>query len=181
MTAMLRQKAVEIGMATAEDLPEMLGLVEQYWAFEQTEGFDPEPVAAQLVRLVGDPALGRPWLARVEGAAGYLLAVYVLSLEHLGLTAEIDELFVLNAHRGRGLGSRLLEAAEAEFVRAGCTKVSLQLGRGNDAARASIAAMVTRRDRPSRSSTRCSPAPHSETELKDCCAAARYSKRGWSL
>jgi ribosomal protein S18 acetylase RimI-like enzyme len=29
----------------------------------------------------------------------------------------------------------LLQAAEAEFLRAGCTNVSLQLGRGNEAAR----------------------------------------------
>jgi hypothetical protein len=73
----------------------------------------------------------------VEGAAvGYLLAVYVFSLEHLGLTAEIDELFVLPSQRGRGVGAELLRCAEAEFLRAGCTNVSLQLSRGNDAARA---------------------------------------------
>ena len=66
---------------------------------------------------------------------GYLLAVYVFSLEHLGLTAEIDEFFVLPSARGRGIGEELLRLAEAEFVRRGCTNVSLQLGRGNDRAR----------------------------------------------
>ncbi|MGH8720379.1 MAG: GNAT family N-acetyltransferase [Burkholderiales bacterium] len=62
--------------------------------------------------------------------AGYLLAVYVFSLEHHGLTAEIDELFVLPDCRGRGLGAALLQAAAA----AGCTNISLQLGRKNAAA-----------------------------------------------
>jgi ribosomal protein S18 acetylase RimI-like enzyme len=67
---------------------------------------------------------------------GYLVAVYVFSLEHLGLTAEIDEFMVLDQHRGHGVGSALLGIAESTFTCAGCTKVSLQLSRRNDAARA---------------------------------------------
>ena len=73
----------------------------------------------------------------MEGVAeGYLLAVYVFSLEHLGLTAEIDEFFVVPARRGQGTGAALLRAAEAEFRQAGCTNVALQLSRSNDSARA---------------------------------------------
>ena len=66
---------------------------------------------------------------------GYVLAVYVFSLEHLGLTAEIDELFVLPARRGQGVGAQQLRAAEAEFVRRGCTNAALQLSRTNQPAR----------------------------------------------
>ena len=51
-------------------------------------------------------------------------------------TAEIDEFYVLPAHRHSGVGTALLQSAEAVFAAAGCTNVSLQLGRGNDAARA---------------------------------------------
>jgi ribosomal protein S18 acetylase RimI-like enzyme len=80
--------------------------------------------------------LGSGWIATAKGAAvGYLLAVYVFSLEHLGLTAEIDEFFVLPSARGNGIGEALLRQAEDEFVRRKCTNVSLQLGRGNDRAR----------------------------------------------
>ena len=81
-------------------------------------------------------SLGNGWIACVkEQPVGYLIAVYVFSLEHLGLTAEIDEFFVLPSARGKGLGDELLELAEAEFVRRGCTNVALQLGKGNDGAR----------------------------------------------
>ena len=125
-----------IKRAAAGDIPVLLALVEQYWAFEDIAGFDPARVGTELERLFADPRLGAGWIADVKGKpAGYLLAVYVFSLEHLGLTAEIDEFFVLPSCRGHGAGSKLLQAAEAEFARMMCTNVSLQLGRGNDAAR----------------------------------------------
>jgi ribosomal protein S18 acetylase RimI-like enzyme len=86
--------------------------------------------------MCADEALASGWIAFTRGqAVGYLLAVYVFSLEHLGLTAEIDEFFVLPSARGRKIGGELLRLAEAEFVRRGCTNVSLQLGRGNERAR----------------------------------------------
>ena len=110
-------------------------LVAQYWSFEKISGFDPRIVTTQLRRLLSTPTLGAAWLATADDVVvGYLLAVYVFSLEHLGLTAEIDELFVGPEGRGQGAGAELLRAAEAEFVGAGCTNVSLQLGRQNEAA-----------------------------------------------
>jgi ribosomal protein S18 acetylase RimI-like enzyme len=123
--------------ATAADVPALVTLVENYWRFEAIEGFDAMRVAGLLERVIADPALGRTWLASVDGEpAGYLLAVYVFSLEHQGLTAEIDELFVAPHFRGHGLGKMLLAAGEETFRAAGCTNVSLQIGRDNAAARA---------------------------------------------
>jgi GNAT superfamily N-acetyltransferase len=131
------RQSVIIRRATPADVTSLLPLVEAYWRFEAVEGFDPQPVAAQLQRLLADDRLGAAWLALVDGVtAGYLLAVQVFSLEHRGLTAEVDELFVGSGHRAAGLGRRLLQAAESEFAARGCTNVSLQLGRGNDAGRA---------------------------------------------
>jgi GNAT superfamily N-acetyltransferase len=120
----------------AGDITALLPLVEEYWIFEDIAGFDSATVARELQRLFADPRLGSGWIASVDGrSVGYLLAVYVFSLEHLGLTAEIDEFFVLPSARGKGVGGKLLLAAETEFARRGCTNVALQLGKGNDAAR----------------------------------------------
>lgn len=126
----------QIRQATTNDVPVLLPLVEDYWNFEGIPGFESQRVAAQLARLLSEPRLGGGWIAFVGGVAvGYLLAVYVFSLEHLGLTAEIDEFFVLPQQRGHGVGLALLKTAECMFVRAGCTNVSLQLSRGNGSAR----------------------------------------------
>jgi pimeloyl-ACP methyl ester carboxylesterase len=95
------------------------------------------PYAVVCAALLSESDRGGGWIALTgDTAVRYLLAVYVFSLEHLGLTVEIDELFVVPPHRGNKVGRALLMAAESEFVRAGCTNVSLQLSRGNDSARA---------------------------------------------
>jgi len=126
----------EIRPATVADVPALVPLVEQYWAFEDITHFDLPQVSRVLSRALSDPARMSGWVARMDGdAVAYLLAAYVFSLEHLGLTAEIDEFFVLPGARGRGLGNRLLQLAEAEFRARGCTNVFLQIGRGNDGAR----------------------------------------------
>jgi GNAT superfamily N-acetyltransferase len=128
--------SADILPVTAKDVAALLPLVEQYWIFEDIPGFDPARVGRELERACADSKLASGWIALAKGRpVGYLLAVYVFSLEHLGLTAEIDEFFVLPSARGKGIGNELLRLAEAEFVRRGCTNVSLQLGKGNDAAR----------------------------------------------
>ena len=126
----------EIRAATAADIPALLPLVEQYWLFEDIAHFDGARVGRELARALEDPALMSGWIARARGVAvGYLLAAYVFSLEHLGLTAEIDEFFVLPSARSGGIGDELLRLAESEFRRRQCTNVFLQIGKGNDRAR----------------------------------------------
>jgi ribosomal protein S18 acetylase RimI-like enzyme len=129
-------EGMKIQPAGPTDVEVLLPMVEQYWRFEAIEGFDATRMRKLLTRVLEDDHLGRVWVATVYGEpAGYLLAVYVFSLEHQGVTAEIDEFFVLPAHRGLGLGHQMLAIAEAQFRVEGCTNVSLQLGRSNDAAR----------------------------------------------
>lgn len=126
-----------INQATQSDIPTLLPLVEEYWRFEAIPGFDPQRVTSELERLFSEPNLGAGWIASADGSVvGYLLAVYVFSLEHLGVTAEIDEFFVSPSQRGTGVGAELLKVAESEFARLGHTNVALQLARHNDAARA---------------------------------------------
>ena len=125
-----------IRRATPDDAGLLLPLVEDYWRFEELAGFDTARIGRELRRMLAEPRLGTGWLAEAGGrAVAYLLAVYVFSLEHRGMTAEIDELYVLPSARSGGVGARLLAAAEAEFAAAGCTNVSLPLGRANDGGR----------------------------------------------
>lgn len=125
-------KNVEIKQVTSIDIPVLLPLIHEYWKFENIGNFDSERIEKQLNRLISEPDRGSCWVAIEESvAAGYLLAVYVFSLEHMGITAEIDEFFILPQYRGQGIGTSLIQTAELQFRDAGCTNVSLQIKRNN--------------------------------------------------
>lgn len=127
---------VSIRAASAADAAAIATLVGAYWAFEKIEGFDEARVRRALETLLADDSLGSAWIAQVgERTVGYLVAVYAFSLEHGGLTAEIDEFFLLPGYRDAGLGRRLLHAAEAAFRDAGATGVWLEIGSRNTRAR----------------------------------------------
>jgi GNAT superfamily N-acetyltransferase len=127
---------VIIRTAVASDVPPLLALVRRYWEFEGIAGFDALRLELLLQRLVGNSALGEVLVAEREARLrGYLALVYVLSLEHGGLMAEIDEFFVLPDARTQGVGGKLLAAAEAALRQRGCVRLQLQIGVGNSAAR----------------------------------------------
>lgn len=128
---------LQVRSVSVADVDALVPLVRKYWQFEGIEGFRKAQVTAALRRQLADGHMARGWVALfADRPVGYLLAVYVFSLEHLGLTAEIDEFYVLPEQRGGGAGAALLQAAEAAFVETGCTNVSLQVGHKNDEARA---------------------------------------------
>ena len=127
---------ITIREAAAIDVPKIVRLVEQYWQFEGIEGFDPARVATLLEQILARGHLGIVWVAQSgEACVGYLIAVLVMSLEHQGLMAEIDEFFVVPEARAQGAGRQLLLAAERGLTQAGCVRLQLQLGVENAAAR----------------------------------------------
>jgi aminoglycoside 6'-N-acetyltransferase I len=125
-----------IRAAAAGDVPGIARLVGEYWRFESIAGFAAQAVEPLLDRVLSEPGLGRIWVAERGGElTGYLVAVYVFSLEQQGLMAEIDEFFVLPAARACGTGAALLSMAEAELAGLGCVCLQLQLSRDNARAR----------------------------------------------
>jgi len=126
---------VAVRCALASDVPQLLALVRRYWQFQGLGAFDALRLEVLLQELTGSGARGQIWVAERAGTlCGYLVLVYVVSLEHQGLMAEIDEFFVLPEARGGGLGSALLAAAEEALKHAGCVRLQLQLAVDNEAA-----------------------------------------------
>jgi ribosomal protein S18 acetylase RimI-like enzyme len=65
-----------------------------------------------MLALLEDARLGRTWFIEADGeACGYLALCYGYSLELGGRDAYVDELYIRAPFRGRGLGTRALEAA----------------------------------------------------------------------
>ncbi|HEY8053035.1 MAG TPA: GNAT family N-acetyltransferase [Steroidobacteraceae bacterium] len=128
---------VSIHPAVPADIPQLLVLIQDYWEFERISGFNSPRIEALLRQLLGTPALGAAWVAESHGRLlGYAIVVQVLSLEHQGTMAEIDEFFVLPEARSLGVGAALLAALETALTARGCVRLELQLGIDNSRARA---------------------------------------------
>ena len=129
---------MDIRRARPNDIPQLLALIRRYWDFEGIEGFTALRIELVLKALLEGPVpRGSIWVAEWQGKlAGYLILVFVMSVEHQGLMGEIDELFVLPEARGHGTGARLLAAAEADLAQRGCVRLQLQLATGNRRGRA---------------------------------------------
>jgi GNAT superfamily N-acetyltransferase len=123
--------------ALTADIAGVTSLAEQYWKFESIHGFDRPRIETLLRQFLCEPDRGACWVAEAGGRlCGYLLAVYMFSLEHGGLMAEIDEVFVSEQERSMGIGALLVAQAERDLAIRGLVRLQLQLGVANARARA---------------------------------------------
>ena len=75
-----------------------------------------------------DPSRGAFLVARLDGeTVGVACISYIWTLEHGGRSAWLDELYVLPAHRGGGVGTALVRAVIGEAEREGCAAVDLEV------------------------------------------------------
>lgn len=122
--------------ATLADEPVLEALMREFYAHE---GLDYERSRSrEAVRtLLADPALGRIWLFRVgPDVIGYAAVTVCYSLEFAGRYALVDELYVREAWRGRGIGARALELAAEACRELGVAAVRLEVDTRNTRAMA---------------------------------------------
>src|SRR3984957_5235071 len=127
---------MRIRLAATADISRVASLAQRYWEFETIEGFDRPRIETLLGNLFSAPERGACWVADADGQlCGYLLAVFMFSLEHGGLMAEIDELFVSPEMRSAGVGALMVATAERDLAGRGLVRLQLQLGVDNERAR----------------------------------------------
>jgi ribosomal protein S18 acetylase RimI-like enzyme len=99
--------------------------------------FDEREVRAALAQLFANDALGLACLMLLhEEVAGYVVIVFGFSIEFRGRDAFIDELFVKDVYRGRGLGTAALRFAEGVCRGRGVRALHLEVERENTGAQA---------------------------------------------
>lgn len=113
---------LEIRNTRREDFADVLDLLGQLWP-DQT-------LDAEAIRQVFSSGLAserQVYLSACDGprVVGFASLVINNSLWHAGNLAHVDELVVDAAHRGAGVGTRLLECVAEEARRRGCTRLEL--------------------------------------------------------
>lgn len=123
---------LHIASAGESSIPALVEMMRHYWELEQIRGFDPQEAERMLHQFFAHPDFGHGWIAfNDDTVLGYLLCSCVFSFEYRGLTAAIDELYVIADARGRGVGRALVQAAELHMRARGCVHIEMEVAEGN--------------------------------------------------
>jgi GNAT superfamily N-acetyltransferase len=132
----LSDATLELEVAGAAQLATLLPLVRGYHEFEQFTMSDSERAAALAPLLQPGSSLGRVWLVYQGGEVlGYAALTFGYSIEFRGRDAFVDELFLVAAARGRGIGSAVLGRVKAQAAALGLVALHLEVARDNRQAR----------------------------------------------
>jgi GNAT superfamily N-acetyltransferase len=108
------------------DLAALTDLVRAYHAYDR-HPFDEPVIVAALKQLCEGTAYARCFFIHLGAERiGYVSASYGFSIEVGGLDFFLDEFFLEEAWRGRGLGRVLLAMIEAEVKRLGGIRLCLE-------------------------------------------------------
>ncbi|WP_374213217.1 GNAT family N-acetyltransferase [Psychromarinibacter sediminicola] len=122
-------------LADADDLDRLLPLVAASHAHEGIEQDDATRRAALAPLLEGSPH-GAIWLIGPRRApVGFIAISFGWSIEMGGLDGFVDEFFIRESVRGRGVGTEVLMGLLPQLAQAGVTALHLEVGRDNDRAR----------------------------------------------
>jgi ribosomal protein S18 acetylase RimI-like enzyme len=121
--------------ATAADLDSIFLLMQQMQIDDPwSEPFNESAVRHNLLELLTNPIYGVVHLALdANTSIAYLVICFDFSLEYRGKGAWIDELFVLPTHRGKGIGTKLLDLAESSSRQHAAYYLHLEVTHGNPA------------------------------------------------
>jgi diamine N-acetyltransferase len=100
-----------------------------------TTPFDEAQRRAIFDRFVRDNTYGKAWLiACDEKYVGYVVLTVSFSFEYRGYDAFIDELYIAEEYRQKGIGRRAMEFVEIAAAELDVNAIHLEVSHGNDPA-----------------------------------------------
>ncbi|MEM9709103.1 MAG: GNAT family N-acetyltransferase [Pseudomonadota bacterium] len=121
-------------LAEPDDLDRLLAMAAKYHS-EMGRPFDDAHRRAALLPLLEGASHGAVWLIGPKmGPVGYVAVGFVWSLECAGLLGMIEEIFIRENVRGRGIGTEALAALVARLSETGIAGIDLTVAKENDAA-----------------------------------------------
>lgn len=121
--------------AEMSDVPALLELMREFYS-DQEMKFSESVAEACLRGMITDATLGRVFLLRADdGLAGYCVLTFCFSLEFQGRFALLDELYVREPFRRRGISREVIARAEEVCREYGVKAIRLEVCLGNTIAK----------------------------------------------
>lgn len=124
-------------VADLSDIDTLLSLIQEFYRESGGLIFDPVLTRNAVEKLLYDNLLGYALLIQVDVATiGYLILTLGFSLEYYGRDAFIDELYIREGYRGKGIGTHALEFTQSFSKNIGVRALHLEVDRSNTRAQA---------------------------------------------
>jgi GNAT superfamily N-acetyltransferase len=96
------------------ELDNLLAFVRDYYREDNDQPFDAPVLRNALNMLLSSEQYGRVWFIVADGVrVGYLVVAFGFAVVYGGRDATLDELYIVPAYRGRGIGSQAVDFAIA--------------------------------------------------------------------
>lgn len=138
-----------IGPAKEDDIPALVGLLEELDRFYGVTEFPPEDVRAERVRdaLFGNPPAVAALVAKHDNVlVGVATYAYHWPASDLRTSIFLKDLYVVERHRKNGIGERLLNELRVIARERGCSRIEWTADRWNEGAQRFYDRLGARRD-----------------------------------
>lgn len=118
-------------IARQTDIEMILNLMQEFYAHEKLP-FNEFKARDALTGLINDKTFGCVWLITIKGKTiGYVILTFGFSIEYHGQEAFIDEVFIEETYRGKGIGTKVVEFLEKQCRDLGINAIHLEVEREN--------------------------------------------------
>ncbi len=125
---------VTLREAERPDIPLLTQFMQKYYEYDRLN-YDESVATKALEEFLSRRSSGRIWLILCDSIEiGYVVLSYIYSLEFHGSTAFVDELFIMDGYRRRGVGKRVLDLVADFCTGEGIHAVRLEVEMSNTAA-----------------------------------------------
>jgi ribosomal protein S18 acetylase RimI-like enzyme len=122
--------------ATSNEIEMLVAMMRELYTYDGL-AFDESIARRALMGVIDNETFGRVFLIRLENdVAGYAVLTFGYSLEFHGRDAFVDELYLLDEYRGRGIGKRALQFLTEVCANEGVSALHLEVDRENTSAQA---------------------------------------------
>lgn len=130
---MTEQKAV-LRQASSREIPILLGFIKSYYKLESIVFFE-DKVHKALIELINSNNIGRVWLIYLNNKAiGYIVLCFSYSLVSFGQDGMIDEFYIDDEYRKKGIGTQILNIVMKNSKKLGLNCLYLEISKNNIAA-----------------------------------------------